>query len=107
MFGVSILLIALIASLPDQEAPILHASTPRSLDDFGQCFVRTQEQQSHAWALVPTSVGGTFTNVGAIGVTAPYWVRMKEARPFNEVRLFVARSSNGPGGLVEAVNRCR
>ena len=107
MFGVSILLIALIASLPDQEAPILHASTPRSLNDFGQCFVRTQEQQSHAWAFVPTSVGGTFTNVGATGVTAPYWVRMKEARPFNEVRLFVARSSNDPGRLVEAVNRCR
>jgi len=107
MFGVSILLIALTASLPDREAPILRASTPKSLNDFGQCFVRAQEQQSHPWAFVPTPIGGTFTNAGADGVTAPYWVRIREARPFNEVRLFAARSSNDSGSLVEAVNRCR
>ena len=107
MFGVSILLIALAASLPEQEAPILRASTPKSLNDFGQCFVRAQEQQARAWAFVPTSTGGTFTNYGANGVTTPYWVRVNETRPFNVVRLFAARGAGDSGDLVEAVNRCR
>jgi hypothetical protein len=106
MFGVSILLIALTASLPVQEAPILRASTPKSLNDFGQCFVRGQEQQARAWAFVPTPSGGTFTNAGASGVTAPYWVRVSETRPMNVVRLFAARGSDD-SSLIEAVNQCR
>jgi len=107
MFGVSILLVALTASHPEREAPILRASTSKSLNDFGQCFVRTQEQQSHAWAFVPTPTGGTFTNAGANGVTAPYWIRVSETRPLNVVRLFAARGPDEAGRLVEAVNRCR
>ena len=107
MFGVSILLIALTASLPDQEALILRASTPKSLNEFGQCFVRGQEQQARAWAFVPTPSGGTFTNAGANGVTTTYWVRVSETRPLNVVRLFAARGSDDSGGLIEAVNQCR
>jgi hypothetical protein len=107
MFGVSILLIALTASHPEQEAPILRASTPKSLNDFGQCFVRGQEQQSRAWAFIPTATGGTFTNAGAEGVTAPYWVRVSETRPANVVRLFAAQGADDSRVLVEAVNRCR
>jgi hypothetical protein len=107
MSGVSILLIALTASHPNQEAPILRASTPKSLDDFGQCFVRVQEQHSRAWAFVPTETGGTFSNAGADGVATPYWLRVSEAQPVNQIRLFAAKGSDESGSLVEAVNQCR
>jgi hypothetical protein len=107
VFGVSILLIALAASHPDQEAPILRVSTAKSLNDFGQCFVRAQEQHSRAWAFVPTRTGGTFTNAGAVGVAMPYWLRVSEDRPVNEIRLFAAQPSDDSSTLVEAVNRCR
>jgi hypothetical protein len=107
VYGVSILLIALTASHPDQEAPIFRASTPKSLNDFGQCFVRAQEQRARAWAFVPTDTGGTFSNAGANGVAAPYWLRVSEGPPVNQIRLFAAKSSDDAGTLVEAVNQCR
>jgi hypothetical protein len=107
VFGVSILLIALTASHPAEEAPTLRASTPKSLNDFASCFVRQQEQRSSAWAFVPTETGGTFTNAGANGVTVPYWLRVSEGEQVRQIRLFAAKGSDQSGVLAEAVNQCR
>ena len=104
MFSVPIILFALAASLPAQETPVLRASTAKSLNEFGSCFARTQEEKSRPWAFMPNNGGGTFTNASAKGVTASYRLQISEAAPQNQVRLFAGAHS---AKLVEAVNRCR
>jgi hypothetical protein len=98
------LLFAAMASQLDQEPPILRASTPKSLQDFGSCFTRAQDRASHPWAFMATESGGTFTNAGATGVAEPYWLQVREARLVSHVQLFAGKTS---GDLLKAVNECR
>lgn len=104
MLKVAILLFAVMASQLDQEPPILRAGMTRSLQDFGVCFTRSQDQASRPWAFMATESGGTFTNAGASGVAQPYWLQVSEARPLGRVQLFAGRDS---GDVLEAVNQCR
>jgi hypothetical protein len=107
LLSVSILLLTVAASNPDPAVPLSRAATAKSLSDFGACFSRLQEQDARPWAFLPTDGGGTFTDAGASGVVAPYWLQVSEARPLNRIRLFATVGSNHPNNLVEAVNRCR
>jgi hypothetical protein len=107
LLSVPVLLLAFIAPNPDPGAPLLRATTAKSVDEFGACFTRAQDQHARAWAFLPSDGGGTFTDSGAGGVVAPYWLQVSEARPLNNIRLFAAAGSNHPNNLVEAVNRCR
>ena len=104
MLNVSILLLAVMASNPEREAPLLRATTTKSLNDFGACFARAQDSASRPWAFMPTENGGTFTNAGASQPAAVYWLRVSESKSLNRIRLFAGRDSNN---LVEVVNRCR
>jgi hypothetical protein len=104
LLGVSILLFALTATHSRQEAPVLRASTAKSLNEFGTCFADRQQRNSQAWAFMPTESGGTFTNAGANGAAATYWVTFQESPAKNEVRIVANRRS---ADLVQAVMRCR
>ena len=79
--------------------------TAKSLNSFGACFSRAQEAQSKPWAFVPSGKGGVFTNAGAEDVTQPYFLRVTEATPRNEIRLLAGRSK-ARNSLVAAVQRC-
>lgn len=82
----------------------MRASTAKSLNDFGSCFTRIQDRDARAWAFMPTQSGGTFTNAGASGAAAPYWLAFTEMKPANQVRLFAAADQTH---LREAVQQCR
>jgi hypothetical protein len=100
---VAILFFAVVASHPDPDGPVLRASTAKSLNEFGSCFTREQDEAARPWAFMPAARGGTFTNSGASGADAPYWLIFSEAKSSNQVRLFAAANS---GDVIEAANRC-
>jgi hypothetical protein len=97
-------LFALATATPNQEALPMRAATTKSLNDFGSCFTRLQERDSRVWAFLPRPGGGIFTNAGARGVTAQYWLAFDEAKPLNQIRLLAGSAS---ANLVEAVRACR
>ena len=99
MLGVLILL----AAAPSASMPLLDARTSRPIDEFGACFV---ERSSRAWAYLPSARGGTFTDSGAHGVAASYWLQVRPAAESTRLRLFAAVSSP-PVDVLAAVQECR
>lgn len=99
----SILLLAAVASNPPPV--LLRTSTAKSLDEFGSCFARMQEQAARPWAFIPNDKGGVFTDYGASVVAAPYRLQVRAADKSNDVQLF-ATPGTAPV-ILEAVNRCR
>jgi hypothetical protein len=93
-----------LASHPEVDGALLRASTAKSLNEFGSCFAGQQERVSRAWAFMPTRSGGTFTNAGAGGPAASYWLAFDEAKPINRVRILAKHPA---AEVVEAANRCR
>ena len=87
--------------------PLLRADTAKSLNEFGSCFARAQDQEVRPWSFIPNDAGGVFTDTGAIGVTAPYRLQINEAQPLNHLGLFVGQGVATPKSLLQAVNRCR
>jgi hypothetical protein len=104
LLGVTILLAAVAALQPVPPGAVMHASTTRSLDQFGSCFVRTQEAAGRAWSFVPSVNGGMFSNAGAQGIGTPYLLKFVEGEGANHVRLFAASSR---AGIAAAIERCR
>jgi hypothetical protein len=104
---VAILFTAIAAAQPALDEPLLRASTAKSLNEFGTCFTRAQDQASREWAFVPTPSGGTFSNAGAVGATSPYWLRVSEGQPLNEIRLFARKPFADRATVWKAVIRCR
>ena len=87
--GVVILLsVAATAAAPALPAP-MHAPivTAKSAEQFAGCFARTQDARSAAWAFVPKRGGGTFSNLGAAGVSDPYFLVISDRGEQREVRL--------------------
>lgn len=105
MLGVFILLTAATAS--SAAGPLLDATTLRSPDDFGSCFTRAEERDGRAWAYLPTVRGGTFTDSGARGVPASYWLQVRRAGGSTGLRLYAARGQDQSARVVQGVNRCR
>jgi hypothetical protein len=106
LLGVSTLLLALAASAPQPVQPLLRTTTAKSLHAFGACFAEAQEKAAKAWAFMPTPSGGTFTNSGAVGSDAPYWLQVQAGAARGEIRLFGEGGARPPTALIEAVNRC-
>jgi hypothetical protein len=102
---VAILFTAVVATQPVESGLLLRASTTKSLNEFGTCFTRAQDQAARPWAFMPTRSGGTFSNAGAQGVASPYWLRVSEGKPLNEIRLFAAQASASK--VWDAVVRCQ
>lgn len=107
LLGVSILLFAALAPAPQRIQPLLRTTTGKSLDAFGACFTKAEEQRAQAWAFMPKGRGGTFTNSGASAPAAPYWLQVDTAFRRGEIRLFGDDGVKPPTSLIEAVNRCR
>ncbi|MFL6722425.1 MAG: hypothetical protein ACJ8FT_11590 [Sphingomonas sp.] len=107
MLSVSILIAAAMASSADADRPLLQSTTAKSIHDFGSCFTQAEERNGRAWAFMPTKRGGTFTDSGAGGAPASYWLQVRGAARGSELRLFVPARSAGSVTLTEAVSQCR
>ncbi|HWC56463.1 MAG TPA: hypothetical protein VG434_05785 [Sphingomicrobium sp.] len=103
MLSVTILLLAAAALQPVPPAPLLRVSTTQSIDQFGSCFVRAQEQTGAAWSFVPSGDGGTFSDAGAQDIRQPYRLRFTEGRSANQLSLFASTSRP----VAAAIERCR
>jgi hypothetical protein len=105
--GVSTVLLALVATAPQPIQPLLRTSTGKSVDAFGSCFTAAQEKASRAWAYMPSEQGGMFTNSGAAGSTATYWLSVNSSAHRGEIRLFGDEGARPSNSLIEAVDQCR
>ena len=103
----AILFTTVVAAQPAESGLLLRASTTKSLNEFGACFTQARDQVARPWAFVPTDTGGTFTNAGAYGVSAPYWLRVSEGRPLSEIRLYSGQAAAVRGKVWDAVVRCQ
>lgn len=101
-FGIATFIsVAATAAAPAPQSPNFH--TAKSSDAFIQCFARSQESRSAAWAFVPKADGGTFSNAGAASVTKPYFLVVTDRGPQREILL-----ANATRGSTEeqGVNQC-
>lgn len=81
--------------------------TQKSLDQFGSCFVQAQDRVDAAWSFVPKADGGTFSNVGASGARAYYFLAVSDRGMSRQVRLEPAEASLSlDARVVRAVNQC-
>jgi hypothetical protein len=101
LLGVLILLASASSAMP-----LLEAKSSKPLDEFGACFARAAERSDRAWAYLPGERGGTFTNSGARGVPASYWLQVRDAGPGTGVRLF-ADAPSVVADVRKAVDSCR
>ena len=104
LLGVSILLAALAPTLV---APLLDAKSAKPVDEFGSCFTQAEERGGRAWAYLPGEQGGTYTDFGARGVAASYWLQVHDAGPATRLRLFPADDGATPQRVIEAVEQCQ
>jgi hypothetical protein len=101
LLGVLILLAGASSAMP-----LLEAKSSKSLDEFGACFARAAERSDRAWAYLPGERGGTFTNSGARGLPASYWLQVRAAGGGTGVRLF-ADAPSVVADIRKAVDSCR
>ena len=87
--------------------PMVGVTSARSPGEFGLCFTQVQERSGHAWAYLPSESGGTFTDYGARGAAASYWLQVRRAGQATHLRLVSAIGAAPLSGLVEVVEQCR
>lgn len=72
---VTVLSVAATALAPSVESrPPVGAVTAKTVQAFAECFTQAQDRQDAAWAFAPSRHGGTFSNLGAAGVSKPYFI---------------------------------
>ena len=86
--------------------PLLETRSPKPLDAFDACFVKAAERSDRAWAYLPGERGGIFTNSGARGASASYWLQVRDARGGTALRLF-ADAASATADVRKAVDSCR
>ena len=75
-------------------------------NQFVACFVAAQNQAAQPWSFVPRdNGGGTFSNLGASGVTSPYFLRVADRGSRRDIRLEATEASSG-ASVLRAVDRC-
>lgn len=87
-------IVTLLSVAATAAAPALPAAvraplvTAKSAEQFADCFARAQDARSAAWAFVPKrGGGGTFSNLGAAGVSNPYFLVISDRGEQRELRL--------------------
>ena len=102
-FGIIALLSVIIsAAAPRTDPPALPVlKTEKSTQAFAHCFARSQDQHSAAWAFVPREHGGTFSNLGAVSVAAPYFLLIRDRGTHREIEL-----QNAGGVQEKGVEEC-
>jgi hypothetical protein len=102
LFGVVILLaVASSASMP-----LLEARSTKPLDQFGPCFTQILERNNRTWAYLGSERGGTFTDSGASGTPASYWLQAREIGAATQLRLYVSAPDRA-AVISQAVEQCR
>jgi hypothetical protein len=91
-------LIFLAAAPSGASMPLLE-----TVAEFSACFVSAEERRGRAWAYMPGKNGGTFTDFGARGAPATYWLQVRAANAGTHARLLAAGSSP----VAESVEQCR
>src|SRR5690348_18500200 len=96
----------LLAGAPIASLPLLDAKASRAPDEFSACFTRQLERDGRAWAYLPSEKGGTFTDSGAHGARASYWLQVRPAATATQLRLFASASSPAPASIIAAMREC-
>jgi len=96
-------LILLAVAPSGASMPLLETGSAKPVAEFGACFVRAEEGRGRAWAYMPGKNGGTFTDFGAHGAPATYWLQVRAADVGTHARLLAAGSSP----IAQSVEQCR
>lgn len=103
---ITLLSVAAVAAAPTptRSEPAQYFVTTKSTDDFGRCFVNTQERHSSPWWFVPKeNGGGTFSNLGAQPLQGAYFVEVADVGHRREIRLLNGASQDR---VARAVAQC-
>lgn len=104
-FGVVTLFSVIISAAAPRSDPQPRPvqSTAKSTEAFAHCFAKSQDRRSASWAFVPRARGGTFSNLGATSVAAPYFLLIRDRGTHREVEL----QNAAPGGVQQkGVEEC-
>lgn|SRR4051794_34386321 len=82
---ISVVIAAAAPATDTQRPPLL--TTAKSTEAFADCFARSQDRQTAAWAYVPRAHGGTFSNLGAASTAAPYFLLISDRGTRREIEL--------------------
>ena len=107
-------IVILISVAASAAAPAPRASqkavtleTGKTVEQFSGCFVNAQDRASLAWSYIPQSRGGTFSNFGAKGARAPYFLAVLDRGSTRQLRLETASAgSNVDPRVSRAVDQC-
>jgi hypothetical protein len=91
------------SSAPTQ---LLEATSSKPLESFGACFTQVAEHGNRAWAYMPGERGGIFTDSGARGAPASYWLRVRDTGAGTRLRLF-SKDPAIAAGIGKAMDQCR
>ena len=86
--------------------PLVAVSTGKTLDAFGACFTKIQDDAGRAWAFAAADRGGSFTDEGASGVSAAYRLQVTKQNAGYGLRLYAAPGV-ATASVVKAVDQCR
>ena len=87
--------------------PLIDVGSTKTPVDFSACFARAEDRSGRAWAFMPSGHGGTFTDSGAHGAPASYWLQVRGAGTATHLRLFAADGGQATSPTIEAVEQCR
>ena len=104
MLGVLILLAAAPSNAP---MPRIDAGSTKPVAQFSTCFTQLEDRSGSAWAYLPSAHGGTFTDSGAHGAPASYWLQVRGIGAATHLRLFTADGGQATSPAIEAVEQCR
>src|SRR3982751_6358245 len=93
-----------VVAAPGADAAV-ERTTAKGTEPFAQCFAASQDRASQAWWFVPKGNGGTFSHLGATGVSQPYFVDIADKGGAREVRVTLA-SGAAERSVVRAVESC-
>ena len=83
-----ILSAAIVASMSAPAASAVERTTAKGAEPFAICFAAAQDRAARPWSFVPREGGGgTFSNVGAAGVSHPYFVEVADRGTERAIRL--------------------
>jgi hypothetical protein len=97
----------LLAAAPSQSSPLLEAQSATPLAAFSTCFAQAQERIGKPWAYLPGERGGTFTDSGAHGATASYWLQVSAAGAGTDMRLYSDARADALPRVRRAIGQCR
>jgi hypothetical protein len=104
LFGLLVSSVALGAGAMAQASPeYLGRSTPKSLDQFAQCFASTQDRAARPWWYVPYADGGLFSDSRSGNQDKGYFLRIRD---IGGQRQIAVQSAAQESAITRAVDTC-